>query len=128
MAQVREQTAQRTGRAAIRESLQNDTVISDLDIKHDRQETEVKQGKQRVTNGSQKLADAHEKGSAMEQELRALCSDVIQRIEAIGLQIAQSGEFRGVKEKTLAFLGKFSDKAMNRAQALRLSRLDTATV
>lgn len=87
MAQVREQTAQRTGRAAIRESLQNDTVISDLDIKQERQQsTEVKQGKQRVTSGSQKLADAHEKGAAMEQELRALCSDVIQRIEAIGLQ------------------------------------------
>lgn len=128
MAQVREQTAQRTGRAAIRESLQNDTVISDLDIKQERQATEVKQGKQRVTHGSQKLADAHEKGAAMEQELRALCSDVIQRIEAIGLQIARSGEFRGVKEKTLAFLGQFSDKAMNKAQALRVSRLDTASV
>lgn len=63
MVQVREQaTAQRTGRAAVRESVQNDTVISDLDIRQDRQaEGETKQDKQ--INGSRKLADANAKGS-----------------------------------------------------------------
>ncbi|MBI4991717.1 MAG: hypothetical protein HZB99_00675 [Candidatus Harrisonbacteria bacterium] len=104
------------------------TTITGLDELDVTKEGGAKTTAQVLKGASSKLAEAKVFGDRMEQELRDLCMGLETKLEEIGYSVSDSYRFRGT-EKVWAFFGGLGLKSCtDRAQRLRLHRLQTQDV